>query len=64
MQNVYPELITTLKDIGIIKKSYGFVKHNYGKYEYVKFDLEKLKEYDIYNFSQIDAFLPKEKINL
>lgn len=38
--------VTPLKELGIIKKSYGFVKYNLGKYEHVKFDLEKLKEYD------------------
>ncbi len=40
------DLIPKLKKLGIIKESYGKVRYNYGSYEYVKFDLEKLKEYD------------------
>lgn len=40
------DLIPKLKELGIIKESYGKVRYNYGSYEYVKFDLEKLKEYD------------------
>ncbi len=40
------DLIPKLKELGIIKESYGKVNCNYGSYEYVKFDLEKLKEYD------------------
>lgn len=38
--------IDVFKKEGIIKESYGFIPYNYGSYEYVKFDLEKLKEYD------------------
>lgn len=38
--------IDILKDLGIIEKSYGTVNYNYGNYEYVKFDLDKIKEYD------------------
>lgn len=40
------DIIPVMKELGIIKKSYGKRKYNYGSYEYVKFDLEKLKEYD------------------
>ncbi len=40
------DLIPKLKELGIIKESYGRINYNYGSYEYVKFDLEKLKEYD------------------
>ena len=39
-------LVPILKELGIIKESYGFIQYNYGTYEYVKFDLNKLKEYD------------------
>lgn len=39
-------LIQILQDIGIIKDHYGTILYNYGSYDYVKFDLEKLKEYD------------------
>lgn len=39
-------IVNTLKKLKIIKESYGFRSYNLGKYEYVKFDLEKLKEYD------------------
>lgn len=35
-----------MKELGIIEKSYGIKKYNYGTYEYVKFNIEKLKEYD------------------
>lgn len=40
------DLIPKMKELGIIIESYGVKKYNYGSYEYVKFDLEKLKEYD------------------
>lgn len=39
-------IVNALKKLKIIKESYGFYSYNLGKYEYVKFDLEKLKEYD------------------
>ena len=39
-------LVQTLQDIRIIKEYYGTIPYNYGSYDYVKFDLEKLKEYD------------------
>lgn len=39
-------MVDALKELGIIKESYGLRSYNMGKYEYVKFDLEKLKEYD------------------
>jgi hypothetical protein len=40
------DIIPILKELGIISMSYGFIPYNMGTYEYVKFDLEKLKEYD------------------
>ena len=40
------KFINKLKTIGIIKYSYGFMNYNMGTYELVKFDLNKLKEYD------------------
>ena len=30
----------------MIVYSYGLMNYNYGRYEYVKFNLDKLKEYD------------------
>lgn len=39
-------LVPNLKKLGIIKESYGMVNYNFGVYEHVKFNLEKLKEYD------------------
>ena len=39
-------IIDTLKTLGIIAESYGLIKYNYGTYEHVKFNLEKIKEYD------------------
>lgn len=35
-----------MKKCGIISKTYGMVKYKYETFEYVNFDLEKLKEYD------------------
>lgn len=40
------DLIPKMKELGIIEKSYGIKKYNCGTYEYVKFNIEKLKEYD------------------
>lgn len=40
------KFIDKLKTMGIIKHSYGFINYNMGSYELVKFDLDKLKEYD------------------
>ena len=39
------DIIPTLKKLGIIKESYGFKNYNMGTYEYVDFNLDKLKEY-------------------
>lgn len=39
-------LVDTLKELGIIEESYGFYPYNHGSYEYVKFDMKKIKEYD------------------
>ncbi len=38
--------IEALKEVGIIKESYGCVKYNLEKYEYVKFDFNKIMEFD------------------
>lgn len=46
INNSHFNIIPKLKELGIIKESYGFLPYNMGTYEYVKFDLEKLKEYD------------------
>ncbi len=53
-------LVNNLKDLGIIKESYGFVKYNLGSYEYVKFDMDKIKEYDPKGLKE---FLDKNNIN-
>ena len=42
-------VVNQLKKDGVIKESYGFRRYNYGSYEYVKFDLEKLRLLNIYN---------------
>lgn len=41
-----PELVKQMKDIGLIEKTYGFRSCGYGNYELVKFNLDKLKEFD------------------
>lgn len=49
VQGTYPDhktLPEIFKEEGIIKQSYGFFPFNMGKYEKVKFDLPKLREYD------------------
>lgn len=38
--------VDLLKKAGIIKESYGFIRYNMGSYEKVRFDLDKIKEYD------------------
>ena len=53
-QNCSKVLLNELKNKGIIAESYGFLSYNYGTYEYVKFDLEKLKEYDSIGVSKIE----------
>lgn len=53
-------LIDTLKDLGIIKESYGFVEYNYGSYEHVRFDMDKIREYDPEGLKE---FLDKNNIN-
>lgn len=40
------EIVNQLKNDGVISDSYGKIKYNYGEYEYVQFDFEKLEEYD------------------
>jgi len=47
-------VVDTFKELGIIKESYGFYPYNYGNYEYVKFDLEKLREYDIQGVKEFE----------
>lgn len=53
-------LVNILKDLGIIKESYGFISYNLGCYEYVKFDMNKLKEYDSKGFKD---FMDKNNID-
>lgn len=53
-------IIDTLKNKGIIEESYGFYNYNLGKYECVKFNLEKLKEYDP---NGVKEYLDKYEIN-
>lgn len=57
----YKELgiVDLLKKEGIIEKSFGKKQYNMGSYEYVKFNLEKLKEYDC---AGVENFL--ESINI
>lgn len=40
------ELVDSLKKEKIIEESYGKRKYNWGQYEFVKFNLDKLKEFD------------------
>ena len=46
MQSLSKKIIDDLKKDGVIEKSMGFYKYNYGEYELVRFNLDKLKEYD------------------
>ena len=39
-------LIPKMKELGIIAESYGEYSVNYGSYEYVRIDIDKLKKYD------------------
>lgn len=39
-------MIDTLKEMDIITSTYGKRGYNFGSYEYVKFNLDVLKEYD------------------
>ena len=52
-------IVDLLKKEGIIEKSYGMKKNNMGSYELVKFNLEKLKEYD---YAGVEKFL--DSINI
>lgn len=52
-------IVDLLKKEGIIEKSYGMKKYNMGSYELVKFNLEKLKEYD---YAGVEKFL--DSINI
>lgn len=40
------DIVKILKRENVIVYSYGLMNYNYGRYEYVKFNLDKLKEYD------------------
>lgn len=40
------DVVDVLKKEKVISESYGFRNYNMGQYEYVKLDLEKLKEFD------------------
>lgn len=58
-------IIDTLKDKGIIEESYGFYNYNLGKYECVKFNLEKLKEYDPNGVKEyLDKYEIKEGLDI
>ena len=46
INNSRNNIIQVLRNIGIIKSYYGGILYNYGCYDWVRFDLEKLKEYD------------------
>lgn len=35
-----------LSDLGIIETSYGYTQYNFGRYDYVKFNIDVLKNYD------------------
>ena len=57
--------IDEFKKEGIIKESYGFIPYNLGTYEYVSFDLDKLKEYDPEGLDKFYKELDKEmEINI
>jgi len=60
IDSAFPEIISTLKELGIIEKSYGYRQYNYGKYELVDFNLEKLKEYDL---NGVNNFLQNIDLN-
>lgn len=55
-----PDLIKKLKKEKIISQSLGFINYNYGRYEQVDFNLEKLKEYDA---KGVDNYLEIAKEN-
>lgn len=59
-QSVAKDMVDELKTKGIIKDSFGFIPYNYGNYEYVKFDLEKLKEFDSIGISEIVNSINKD----
>ena len=40
------DIVEKLKKSKVIEESFGSRNYNMGKYEYVKFNLDKLKEYD------------------
>lgn len=40
------DVVDILKNEGIIEESYGFRNYNFGKYELVRFNSDKLEEYD------------------
>ncbi len=56
------DIIPKMKELGIIECSYGTKKYNYGTYEYVKFNMDKLKEYDnegVYNYTTLFSDIDK-----
>ena len=57
-------IVDLLKKEGIIEKSYGMKKYNMGSYEHVKFNLEKLKEYDPFGVDNYLDSLSLTKINI
>lgn len=51
-----------LIDKGIIKEVQSTCKYNYGEYDLVTFDLEKLKEYDTDGVEKYQQFIGEEEI--
>lgn len=51
-----------LIDKGIIKEVQSTCKYNYGEYDLVTFDLEKLKEYDPDGVEKYQQFIGEEEI--
>ena len=51
-----------LIDKGIIKEVQSTCKYNYGEYDLVTFDLEKLKEYDPEGVEKYQEFIGEEEI--
>lgn len=52
------DIVSILKKEGTISESYGLRNYNFGQYEYVKFNLENLKQYDPKGFKK---FMSKQK---
>ncbi len=50
------DIVDILKKEGTIAESYGLRNYNFGRYEYVKFNMEKLKEYDPKGFKKYMSY--------